>query len=144
MKHFFYLILISLFLVTGCGNKNLDFDNIYNNLKDEYKGYVEIDDETLEGVYGVSLDEFNSYLVVMDESSTSAKMYAVFETKADIDDALYEATYFVDQYEESWLNGYFPEEEKLVKDGKLETYGKYIIYVVNEDVDKIIEIIKSI
>ena len=143
MKRFFYLILVGLILLTGCDNKELNLDNVYNNLKDEYQGYTKVFDETLEGVYGVSLDEFNSYLVVMDESSISAKMYAIFEAKENIDDALYEATYFAEQYEESWLNGYFPEQEKLVKDGKLETYGKYIIYVVNEDTNKIIEMIKS-
>ena len=144
MKRILCLILVNLILITGCGNKTLNFEDVYNRLEAEYNGYVKVDEDTLEGVYGVSLDEFNSYLVVMDESSTSAKMYAVFEAKGNIDDALYEVKYFIEQYKDSWLNGYFPEQEKLVKDGKMETYGKYIIYVVNEDVNDIIKKIKDI
>lgn len=143
MKRIYILILSCLFIVTGCGNKEINIDNIYKKLESEYKGYVKVEDATLEGVYGVDLSEFDSYLVVMNESNTTSKMYAVFKAKNSVDDALYEAKYFIDNYEKSWLNGYFPEEEKLVEDGKLEVVGDYILYVVNEDTTKIIDLMKK-
>lgn len=143
MKRIFLVIFSCLFLLTGCGNKELDFDSVYKNLENEYKGFVEVSDSSLEGVYGVDLGEFESYLVVMSEDNATSKMYAIFEAKDSIDDALYEAQYFVDNYVKSWGNNYFPQEEKLVKDGVLETYGNYIIYIVNEDTDKILKLIKK-
>lgn len=144
MKRKILIVLaLTILMTTGCGNKNINLDNVYKNLEDEYKDFVKIDNEIISGSYGVSTDEFNSVLVVMKEDSTTAKMYAVFEAKDNFDDALYEAKYFVDQYKKSWLNGYFPEEEALVKDGELETYGNYIIYVVNENPEDIINLIKK-
>lgn len=143
MKRIILLVLTCLFFVTGCSGKELNFENIYKNLEEEYKGYVEVSDSTLEGVYGIELGEFKSHLVVMKEDSASSKMYAIFEVGALADDAFYEAKYFADTYKESWLNGYFPNEEKLVKNSVLETYGNYIIFVVNEDTDKILKLIKK-
>ena len=143
MKRVYILILTCVIFLTGCGNKELNIDNVYNNLEKEYEGYIKVDSSTLEGVYGTDLSVFDSYLVVMNESNTTAKMYAVFEAKEDFDDALYEVKYFIDNYEKTWLNGYFPKEEKLVKDGILETMENYIIYVVNEDADKIVNMIKE-
>ena len=133
MKRIYLIFFTCLFLMTGCGSKELNLDNVYKNLESEYEGFVEVSDSTLEGVYGVDLNEFNA----------TSKMYAVFEAKDSVDDALYEVKYFVDNYEKTWLNGYFPKEEKLVKDGILETYGNYIIYVVNSDTDKILKLIKK-
>ena len=142
-RKFLWILIISLFLVTGCGNKNLNLDKVYTNLEKEYQDYAKIDNDTLEGVYGVDTSVFKDVLVVMAEDTTSAKMYAIFEVKDNYEDALYEAEYFVSQYKESWLNGYFPKEEALVKNGELNTYGNYIIYVVNDDIDNIMDLIKS-
>ena len=143
MKRIFLILSTCLFLITGCGSKELDLDNVYKNLESEYKGFVEVSESTLEGVYGIDLNEFSSHLVVMSEDNATSKMYAVFEAKESVDDALYEVKYFVDNYEKTWLNGYFPKEEKLVKDGVLETYGNYIIYVVNSDTNRILKLIKK-
>lgn len=144
-KRFVLFLVLSLFIFTGCNsnNKEIDLDNVFNNLKDEYSEFVRVDEETLTGAYGIDLSVFEEYLVVMEEDNTTAKMYAVFKTKDEIDAATYEAEYFVSQYKESWLNGYFKEEEALVQDGDLETYGNYIIYVVNKDPDNIMKLIKE-
>ena len=108
-----FLILISLFIITGCQSKTLNYDTIYNNLKDEYEGFVKVDKETLEGVYGIDTSLFKSYLVVISSDKVDSRMYAIFE--ADTEEAKYEAGYFMDIYQDSWLTGYFPEQEKLVK-----------------------------
>lgn len=144
MKKRVLLVLgLTVLFITGCGSKNINIDKAYDNLKDEYKDFVKVDEETLTGAYGLDLDNFKSYLVVMDEDNSTALMYAVFEAKDDTDDAMYEVEYFASNYKESWTNGYFKEEEALVKKGTVEAYGNYIIYVVNDDVDKIIEMIKK-
>ena len=135
------LVLTSILLLTGCGSKSLNYDTIYNNLKDEYEGFVKVDKDTLEGVYGIDTSLFKSYIVVTSNDKVDSRMYAIFEV--DSDDAKYEAGYFMDIYQDSWLTGYFPEQEKLVEKYKKEEYGNYIIYVVNEDTDKILKLIKK-
>lgn len=137
------ILLATLVLTTACSNKNINLDKVYNNLEDEYSKFTKVDTEIISGVYGVDTDVFENVLVVMEESSTTSKMYAVFEAKDNFEDAYDEAKYFADKYKESWQNGYFLEEEALVEDGELETYGNYIIYVVNKDPNKIIELIKE-
>ena len=134
------VLIISVLVLVGCSNKTLDYDNIYNNLKDEYSGFVKLSDEDLQG-YGVDSTLFKSYLVVRNDTSVDSRMYAIFEVEND--EAKYEAGYFMDIYQDSWLTGYFPEQEKLVKKYKKEEYGNYIIFVVNEDTQKIIDIIKK-
>ena len=135
------LVLISILFLTGCNDKKLDYDKIYNSLKDEYKDFVKLDKETIEGVYGVDTTLFDSYIVVISNDKVDSRMYAIFETKTE--EGKYEAEYFMDTYQDSWFTGYFPEEEKLVKNYKKEEYGNYIIYVVNEDTSKIIKKIKE-
>lgn len=144
MKKILIIILLvcSLFII-GCESKEIELDNVYMALESDYKGYIRMDEDTLEGVYGIDLDVFDDYIVVMDETSTTSKMYAVFEIDDNMEEAEAEAKYFVNQYKESWLNGYFPEEEALVLDGKYERYGNYIIYVVNKDALDIIKRIKE-
>lgn len=135
------LVLISILFLTGCNNKTLNYDNVYNNLKDEYKDFVKLDKDTIEGVYGVDTTLFDSYIVVISDDKVDSRMYAIFETKTE--EGKYEADYFMDIYQDTWLTGYFPEQEKLVKKYKKEEFGNYIIYVVNEDTSKIIKKIKE-
>ncbi len=144
-KIFLGVISISLiFLLAGCGSsKNIDLDKAYANLESDYTGFIKIDDDTLNGNYGIDLSVFKDYLVVMSEAGTTSKMYAIFEAGDSYEDAEDEVTYFVDKYVESWDNGYFPDETKLVNEGTVEKYGNYIIYVVNEDADSVISKIKG-
>ena len=135
------LVLISVLTLTGCSSKTLNYDNVFKNLSDEYEGFTKVDKDTLEGVYGIDTSLFKSYIVVASSDKVDSRMYAIFEV--DSDDARYEAGYFMDIYQDSWLTGYFPEQEKLVEKYKKEEYGNYIIYVVNEDTKKIIDLIKK-
>ena len=135
------ILIISVFVLTGCSSKSLNYDTIYKNLSNEYEGFAKMDEETLEGVYGVDTSTLKSYLVVTSKDKVDSRMYAIFET--DNEEGKEEANYFMDIYQDSWLTGYFPEQEKLVKKYKKEAYGNYIIFVVNEDTQKIIEEIKK-
>ena len=135
------LVLVSILFLTGCSDKKLNYDNVYNNLKDEYKDFIKLDKDTIEGVYGVDTTLFDSYIVVTSDDKVDSRMYAIFETKTE--EGEYEADYFMDIYQDTWLTGYFPEQEKLVKKYKKEEFGNYIIYVVNEDTSKIIKKIKE-
>ena len=146
MKKFFLgVISISfVFLLTGCGtSKNIDIDKTSANLESDYSDFIKVDADTLDGNYGIDLSVFKDYLVVMSDAGTTSKMYAIFEAGDSYEDAEDEVTYFVDKYVESWDNGYFPDETKLVNEGTVEKYGNYIIYVVNEDTDSIISKIKN-
>jgi hypothetical protein len=146
MKNIFFgfISVISIFLLTGCGSsKTIDFDKAYTNLESDYSDFIKVDADSLDGNYGIDLSVFINYLVVMSDAGTTSKMYAIFEAGDSYEDAKDEVTYFVDKYVQSWDNGYFPNETKLVNEGTVEKYGNYIIYVVNEDIDNIISKIKS-
>lgn len=146
MKKFFLGVISMglIFLLTGCGtSKNIDLDKAYANLESDYSDFIKVDADTLDGNYGIDLSVFKNYLVVMSDAGTTSKMYAIFEAGDSYEDAEDEATYFVDKYVESWDNGYFPDETKLVNEGTTQKYGNYIIYVVNEDADSIISKIKN-
>lgn len=136
-----FISLLTIFQLTGCGKEKIDLDKVYSNLEDDFESFTKVDDSVLEGSYGIDLSYFDDYLVVMDEDGTSSKMYAVFVAKNS--DAADEVTYFISQYIESWDNGYFPEETKRVKYGKKFSYGDYIIYVVSDNNDEIIEKIRK-
>lgn len=136
-----FISLLTIFQLTGCGKEKIDLDKVYSNLEDDFESFTKVDDSVLEGSYGIDLSYFDDYLVVMDEDGTSSKMYAVFVAKNS--DAVDEVTYFISQYIESWDNGYFPEETKRVKYGKKFSYGDYIIYVVSDNNDEIIEKIRK-
>lgn len=144
MKKILLVLLSSLFILTGCNSsttKTLEYDNIYKALENEYKGYKKVDKDTLEGVYSIDTSLFKSFMVVMSEDQTTSRMYAIFETESD--EAKYEAEYFIEAYKDSWNNGYFPKEEKLVNDSEKEVYGNYVIYVVNDEPEKIFDLIEK-
>ncbi|MEG0408063.1 MAG: DUF4358 domain-containing protein [Bacilli bacterium] len=139
----FLIILVSLILV-GCSNKKtINYDSVKKNLNDDFKGFDVMDVSTLENNYSVEGSAFKSSLIVMDNTSTKSKMYAIFEANDDFEDAEYEADSFIKKYKEAWGLGYFPEEAKLVEDSKKEIYGNYIIYVVSKNNEDIINKIKN-
>ena len=85
---------------------------------------------------------FEDYIIVMSKESSNADMYAIFELK-DSEESKDEALYFISQYEKSWDNDYFPEETAKVEDGLTKETDNYVIYIVNEDPDKILEIVEG-
>ena len=138
------LSLLLVFILTGCGKEKieLNLNSVYSNLEVEYKNSVKVDAESLEGVYGIDTNLFEDYVVVLNKESSKADMYAIFKLK-DNEESKDEALYFISQYEKSWDNDYFPEETAKVEDALTKETDKYVIYIVNDDPDKILEKIEG-
>lgn len=140
-----FISLILIFTLTGCGSsKEIDLTKVYNSLHSDFDGYVKVDDKVLEGNYDIDLTVFKDYMVVMNETGATSKMYAIFEAGDSYDDASDEVSYFISKYKESWDNNYFPDETKAVNDSVLEKYGNYFIYVVSSNPDDIISKIEAV
>ncbi|MBE6144380.1 MAG: DUF4358 domain-containing protein [Firmicutes bacterium] len=150
------LSLTMLFIFTGCGTEvELDLDKLetkLNNLtyvenKEEVKLFednIEVDDEKLEDKYGMNTEIFDEILISTSKNLDTASMYAIFlPEEGYIEECEQEINNFFEKYEQAWMMGYFPEEEKLVKNRSSEKYGNYYIYVISKDNDKVIETIKN-
>ena len=83
---------------------------------------------------------FKNVIINVDNENKSSEMYAIFELGSDYDSCIEEVEYFIEQYKRSWENN---EQMKLVNNGIKEEIGDYIIYVVNENPNEIINEIKG-
>ena len=152
------LISLAVLLVfTGCGEKNieLDLEKVeieLNSLEIEedgekiklFENNVKMDYEKLEDKYGMDTNVFTEILVSTSENLDTASMYAIFLPKEEkLEVAEKEMESFFEKYDQAWIMGYFPEEEKLVENRLEETYGDYYIYVISKDNDKVLEKIKN-
>lgn len=153
-------IIISLVLLlslTGCGNKNvkLDLEKVeieVSSLEIEEDGVKSLlfvnnkkmDIEKMQDKYGMDTSLFEEILIGSSDSADTASMYAVFLPKKDLENECEEEiNNFFEKYDQAWVMGYFPEEEMLVQNRSSEKYGKYYIYVISKDNDKVIETIKN-
>ena len=104
-----------------------------------------MDNEKLQDKYGMNTDIFEEILVETSDNLSSSSMYAIFlPKKGKESDCEKEIKDFFEKYDQAWMMGYFPDEEVLVKNRTEEKYGKYYIYIISKDNDKVIEKIKNI
>ena len=152
------LISLAILLVfTGCGEKEilLDLEKVeieVNALEIEddgesiklFENNKKMDTEKLEDKYGMDISVFEEILVSTSENLDTASMYAIFLPKEGVkEEAEKEMNSFFEKYDQAWIMGYFPEEEKLVENRLEETYGNYYIYIISKDNDKVLEKIKN-
>lgn len=148
MKKRLLIILLPLLLV-GCNkgttNTDLNLDSINNNLKgtDLFTETESVDITYLEKKYGLSTEGISDYSVYMASKTMSASMYAIFKVDNDTAKENIEND-FIDKYIDSWtVNVYDAHEADLVNNMYTEEYGNYLIYIVSEDNNKALEIIKG-
>ena len=145
MKKIIYLI-IGLLFITGCEkSKELDFNRINKELSntDLFTNTKSIDIEFIENKYGLDSEGIIDYTIYMSDSLKSASMYAIFKVE---DDSAIEKIekMFIDKYVFSWTNVvYDAKEAYLVNNMYKEKYGDYAIYIISEDNDKALKIIKD-
>lgn len=151
------IALVGLLVFTGCGSKNieLDLEKVeieLNSLEIEEDGEksklfeksTKMSEEKLEDKYGMDTSVFEEILVSTSENLDTASMYAIFLPKEDkVEEAETEMESFFEKYDQAWIMGYFPEEEKLVENRLEETYGNYYIYVISKDNEMALEKIKN-
>ena len=93
--------------------------------------------------YGIDTSVFDEILVSTSENLDTSSMYAIFLPKeTEIAKAEAEMKSFFEKYDQAWIMGYFPEEEKLVKNRLEEKYGNYYIYIISKDNETVLKKIK--
>lgn len=153
MKKILYLISL-IILLSGCSKNNikLDFNIIQtklNNLTYESKpmfGKNEmVDIQYLSDKYGFDSSNIEDSLISMSKVVDSASMYAIFlPKKGEKTEAVDAIEEFLTRYDQSWMMGYAPDQELLVQNRLEEEYGDYLIYIISNDNEKVLETIKGI
>ena len=129
-----YILIVLLLLITACGKevKKLDINKASVAIEESLDNMVNIDGETLEKVYGVSLSNIEEFIV---KQNGDGDMYAIIKPK---DKAKVQKD----------MEGYFSIIKKYNKEfepDRLETLenrlekeiGDYLIYIVSENSEDI-------
>ncbi len=99
--------------------------------------------ESLELIIGLTTEEVDEILMKTPMLMTNAATYIIVKPSEGNEEAVEEK---LDQYmsdlEENWKT-YLPEQYELVKDRMKEELGEYLIYIVSDDNEKVLEAIKN-
>ncbi|MGE5455652.1 MAG: DUF4358 domain-containing protein [Ignavibacteriales bacterium] len=142
-----------ILLVSGCSKNEvkLDFNTLETNLnnltfesKKMFGNNNMVDVNYLSDKYGFDSSNIDESLISMSKVADSASMYAIFlPKKGEKDKAMEAIDKFLMKYDQSWMMGYAPDQEVLVQNRMEEEYGNYLIYIISNDNDKVLETIKS-
>lgn len=149
------IVLLSLFLITGCGSESihLDLEKVeieLNNLEYVENGTTtklfeqnkKLDTEEIDG-RNIDTNNFDEILFSISTLVNNYSMYIVYLPKSGKED---ECESMINDYIDSLkvnADSYNPEGAKMLKNYTLEKYGNYYIYVVSKDNDSVIEKIKN-
>ena len=139
------LIVLALLLVVGCGNKTtLNLEEVESSLNNSnlFSGNDNVEVDYLNKKYGLVTEGIKSATISMSSMLTSARMYAIFEAD-DVDTVKKNTDAFMEKYAASWMMGYNLEQEALVENRMVTTYGNYIIYIISEDNNEALDLIKG-
>lgn len=139
------LIVLALLLMVGCGNKTtLNLEEVESSLNNSnlFSGNDNVKVDYLNKKYGLVTEGIKSATISMSSMLTSARMYAIFEAD-DVDAVKKNTDAFMKKYAASWMMGYNLEQEALVENRMVTTYGNYIIYIISEDNNKALDLIKG-
>ena len=154
MKKILIILLSGLVLVTGCGKKEesitLNLDKVKENVLAVKKDGFEIFgmmgsglDFVKEEPYNVNTDNFEEALFETSLMNVHASMYIVIKPKeGKKEEVKKDMKNFMEKYSENWST-YLPDQYEMVKN-RLETnVGDYLVYVVSEDNNAVLEAIKN-
>lgn len=129
------VLIIMLFLVTGCGNSelnNLDITKASNVIEQSLKRMVEIEGTTLEDVYGLDLSVVEEYVV---KQNNYGDLYAILKTN-DKETVKEDMEGYLEKIKE-FNEVYAPERLEILEDIVEKEIGDYLIYIVSEDAEAI-------
>lgn len=150
---FFALILsgvMALSLLTACGTKDnnaagdkkVDLAELWSTIEtqNELPFLEPLDDETMEGTYGIDPDLLNGYVAMIPMMNVHATEFFIADVKDGNMDTVTDA---LTQRQEALLTKwgrYLPEQCELVENYKLQTNGNYVLFCVSEHADAILEL----
>lgn len=150
----FALILsgvMALSLLTACGtkdngadngNQSVDLSELWTTIEEqnELPFLEQLDDDTMESIYGIDPDLLDSYVAkfpVMNVHATEFFLAKVKDGNMDtVTDALAQRqASLLTQWEH-----YLPEQYALVESYKLQANGNYVLFCVSEHADAVLEL----
>ena len=99
---------------------------------------MDIDSDFFTDNYGIDKSILKSYVVRVPMGNEYVNECAVFEVKdkkdiEEVEEGIEKRSKIL---EDTWKN-YIPEQYDLIKSGKIVTEGKYVLFVISENADKI-------
>jgi len=145
------LIIVCMFIMTGCGNKeednvkvNLSMNEIKENLSsikiDDSVPYASLDSvndlDLIEG-YGIDVTLLEDYVIYISSEVEDPSMYMVLKPKEEnISVVKYQVEDMFDKYLSAY-KGYYPEAATVIEDKMEKEYNGYLIYIVSNDNQKV-------
>lgn len=127
-------LILVLLLFTGCSSKNINIEQLSNELIDNLNfedELIKIDDNTIKKIYNI--DNFiNSYVYI--SSGATAEEIAIFEfaneneAKENIPNVEERITIQKDSFA-----SYIPKEVKKLDNAIVKQYSKYLIVCITDD-----------
>ena len=154
MKKIILNLLVILLVITmfvGCSKKEsvvIDIDALSNEAikAAEFKDQlVELDDTILTNIYSsLQLSDIEKYKVYVSATSAKAEELALFEAKDETSaENILQAVNERIADLKFGFEGYLPEELKVIENAVVIKEGKYVLFAVGQNYEKINEVFKQ-
>lgn len=145
------LIIMGLFLITGCGEKkeeNLNVKLNMNEIKDNlsklkiedinpYSNLDSVNDLDLIDGYGIDVTLLDDYVIYISSSVEDPSMYMVLKVNEENKSVVkYQVDDMFDKYLTAY-KGYYPEAATIIEDKMEKENNGYLIYIVSNDNQKV-------
>ena len=107
-----------------------------------FSGLTVVQDEML-NIVGLTKEDLSEYVITIPSFIVSSQCYMVVKPAEGKEDKVKEAldNYFTKE-EQKWST-YLPAEYEIIKNRKFEKIGKYLVYIVSTDNNKVLETINE-
>ncbi len=136
----FLVILMCLFLITGCEEKEnekveIDTQKVTTELKSfsYFKDDKSINDEDLIAGYGIDTKIISEYAIYISSAVSNPSMYIVAKpVEGKMSVLKFQIKDMFSKYESSYA-GYYPESVSMIQNRLEKEYNGYLIYIVSDD-----------
>ena len=136
------LSIFILLFATGCGTtvSELNVDNTESIIESDLKNMQEVDEESLQDVYGLNLDIMEVHVI---KQNTEGDLYAIIKTNEKTHVKNDMVKYF--EKIQKFNANYSPERLEILNNRVEKEIGDYLIYIVAKNADEIYNnIVKSL
>ena len=153
MKRIFIVLTMCLLVVSGCSSKgssdvkDVKLTDLMSEIKDnadfDLPSFMDIDEATMESVYGLKAADVEQFAIAFPMMNTQATEIIMIEAKEGKLDTVKKALDTrMKTVEETWAT-YLPAQKELVDHRKTIEKGNYVIIVIAEKADDIAKTIEA-
>ena len=141
--------VLALGLLTACGNKEeakeIDIPALWTSIEEtvELPSMMELDDTTLQDVYGIDAADLESYVARIPLMNVHATEFFIAKVKDGKMDTVKEAIAKRQADLVTVWEQYLPEQYELVQNYKLETEGNYVLFCVCAQADEVVGLFRD-